>query len=201
MSHETRLLGMLIVVLASVPMPALAQYKWVDDTGQVVYSDQPPLKARAGVQVMRGSVAVPHSSAAPTPVPSSAAPSPAAPAGSGAAPSDSTPAIRPPGSGDAAVPAASDKSAAQTTADRELAFRRRQQEREDAERKQAEEAQKAARLTRVCADMRADLRALASGTRISRIDDGGERRYLGEDEIAQRVDSVRKSLTEQCSRG
>ena len=63
------------------------------------------------------------------------------------------------------------------------------------------EAQKAARLTRVCADMRADLRALASGTRISRIDDNGERRYLEEGEVAQRVESVRKSLTEECSRG
>ena len=196
MNHGTRLLGMLIVALASAATPAFAQYKWTDDSGQVVYSDQPPLKARSGVQVMRGSVAVPFASAGPA-----AVPAPAAPTVAGASPSDSSPAPRPPGSSDAAVAPASDKPAAQTTADRELAFRRRQQERQEAERKQAEEAQKAARLTRVCADMRADLRALASGTRISRIDDNGERRYLEEGEVAQRVESVRKSLTEECSRG
>ena len=44
---------------SALPALAFAQYKWVDDSGQVVYSDRPPATARSGVQVLRGSVAIP----------------------------------------------------------------------------------------------------------------------------------------------
>jgi hypothetical protein len=61
-------------------------------------------------------------------------------------------------------------AAPQTLAERDAAFRKRQQERAEAERKAAEQAQRNAKLAQVCDDRRTDLRTLESGARISRVE-------------------------------
>jgi len=188
----------LALLAAALPSLAMAQYKWVDESGQVVYSDRPPASARGEVKVMRGSVAVPM----------------AAPGKSGADAAASTP--RPMNATSDAVATAdtaakaeradktekTDKAekpaAPQTLAERDAAFRKRQQERAEAERKAAEQAQRNAKLAQVCDDRRTDLRTLESGARISRVEANGERAFLSDDEIARRRDQLTKALAEDC---
>ncbi len=50
-------LSILLLLAGMLPAAVHAQFKWVDESGQVVYSDRPPATPRAGVQVLRGSVA------------------------------------------------------------------------------------------------------------------------------------------------
>lgn len=188
----------LALLAAALPSLAMAQYKWVDESGQVVYSDRPPASARGEVKVMRGSVAVPM----------------AAPGKSGADAAASTP--RPMNATSDAVATAdtaakaeradktekTDKAekpaAPQTLAERDAAFRKRQQERAEAERKAAEQAQRNAKLAQICDDRRTDLRTLESGARISRVEANGERAFLSDEEIARRRDQLTKALAEDC---
>ncbi|MBP8308286.1 MAG: DUF4124 domain-containing protein [Burkholderiaceae bacterium] len=211
MKRRVSALCAVLLLASGLPATALAQYKWVDDAGQVVYSDRPPASARSGVQLMRGSVAVPAPLGA-APVartgPSDATSSPADPAAA------DKPADKPAAERAAADKAGADKdaksgkdgakdpaAAPKTFAERDMAFKRRQQEREQAERKQAEQAQKAAQLARICEDRRTDLRTLDSGARISRVDASGERSFMSEEELAKRRDTLQKALNEDCRRG
>ena len=193
---------------SALPALAFAQYKWVDDSGQVVYSDRPPATARSGVQVLRGSVAIPMPAGS---VPAArSGPSDATTSPADLAAAEKTASER--GAADKSEPdkqakdtgkeGAKDPGAApKTFAERDMAFKRRQQEREQAERKQAEQAQKAAQLARICEDRRTDLRTLDSGARISRVDANGERSFMGEEELAKRRDSLQKALNDDCRRG
>lgn len=193
---------------SALPALAFAQYKWVDDSGQVVYSDRPPASARSGVQMLRGSVVVPvplGNVPAARSGPSDATTSPADSAAADKTGSDRGAADKSETdkqAKDAGKDSAKDPGAApKTYAERDMAFKRRQQEREQAERKQAEQAQKAAQLARICEDRRTDLRTLDSGARISRVDANGERSFMGEEELAKRRDSLQKALNEDCRRG
>ena len=208
MKRRVSALGAVLLLASALPAIAFAQYKWVDETGQVVYSDRPPAGPHSKVQLMRGSVAVPVPvGAAPA---ARAAASDASPASAESTNADRANADRESGdrSGtdrqakDPGKDAAKDPGAApRTMAERDMAFKRRQQEREQAERKQAEQAQKAAQLARICEDRRTDLRTLDSGARISRVDASGERSVMSEEELARRRDSLQKALNEDCRRG
>lgn len=205
MTLRAHSLNRLILLAAALPGLALAQYKWVDETGQVVYSDRPPMSARGEVKIMRGSVATALPAAtSPAATPVNASRSTDAPGSvevadkRGAADKGDKPDATTKES--AAKPA--DKSAAPATlAERDAAFRKRQQERADAERKAAEQAQKNAKLAQICDDRRTDLRTLDSGARISRVEANGERSFLSDDEIAKRRDQLQKALAEDCRKG
>jgi hypothetical protein len=152
---------------------AAAQYKWVDESGRVVYSDRPPTSSKGPVTTLR-------------PV-GPAAPGPGAPASpERAAPAAGTREAEPAG---------------RSLVEREQAMRKRQQEREQAERKAAEESRRSAELARACQDRQADLRVLESGARIATIDGSGERSFLNDDQITRRLETLRKAIADECRRG
>lgn len=191
----------LALLAAALPSLAMAQYKWVDESGQVVYSDRPPASARGEVKVMRGSVAVPMAApgkpgadaAASAPRPMNATSDAVATADTGAKAERADKTEKTEKTDKAEKPAAP-----QTLAERDAAFRKRQQERAEAERKAAEQAQRNAKLAQVCDDRRTDLRTLESGARISRVEANGERAFLSDEEIARRRDQLTKALAEDC---
>jgi hypothetical protein len=82
------------------------------------------------------------------------------------------------------APAAPEKAAAPTVAERNAAFEKRRLEQAERENKESEQ-------TRQAADM------LASGERISRMDRNGERGYLNDQERAQEAVATRR-VVEQC---
>jgi hypothetical protein len=67
----------------------------------------------------------------------------------------------------------------------EAAFRKRQTEREEADKKASEAAAQASVKEENCRQARAALAQVESGVRISRLNDKGEREYLGDDQLAQ----------------
>ncbi len=211
MNRRVSVLCAAFLFASALPGIALAQYKWVDESGQVVYSDRPPVSARKGVQMLRGSTLVAMPVTTPAVIASSGAPGPkgpsASPSGVVEVVGDKSPAEKTAAEKAAADKPDADKQAKEaaggprTFAERDMAFKRRQQERELAERKQAEQTQKAAQVAKVCEDRRTDLRTLDSGARISRVDANGERSFMSEDELSKRRDSLQKALNEDCSRG
>jgi hypothetical protein len=82
--------------------------------------------------------------------------------------------------------------------DRELEFRKRQQEaRENAEKAQ-EEAQAAARKDEACQNARRQLRALESGERIALRDDKGERYFMDDAQRAREVEKTKDFVESEC---
>ncbi len=163
---------------------AIAQYKWTDENGRVIYSDRPPLSAPGPITTLRPP-ARPPAAAAPGTAP--------APAGQSTATGDVN--------ADAEKRPSAEPSAPRTLAEREQAMRKRLQEREKAERKAEDDARRAAELARACQDRAADLRVLESGARIATVDGRGERSFMSEEQVAGRADALRRALAEECRRG
>ena len=164
------LMPLLLVALLVAPN-ASAQFKWRDANGRMVYSDQPP----------------------PTSIPPDAVLQ---------APGLRSAAERPGATGEAAKAsgAAAGSPTATSTADRELEFRKRRIERAETERKSADEAAKARQATAACEETRADVRALESGMRMSRVNERGEREFIDDEQRAARLDAARKSSREHCTK-
>lgn len=189
---DAALAAAVTVVAAALCGPVHAQYKWRDESGQLVISDQPPPSSVPGGRVIRGYEA-PQRATAPAAAGSAAA------AGSGS----TTAAADAPPTGpreSAGAPAA-----APTVADRMLEARRKQQER-DAERKKREEearqaSAQAARTARVCADQDTNVRTLESGMRLVRVNESGEREYLTDEERSAQLERIRKEMKEHCGKG
>ncbi len=93
-----------------------------------------------------------------------------------------------------AAPAETAKPAAPTLADRDADFRKRAAERDADERKAAQEAQRKADNAEQCAAARRSEAALASGVRITDVDDKGERVFITDDERTRRLAQVRRIL-------
>lgn len=154
---------------------ATAQWAWKEDNGRVVYSDRPPPPNVKTTQILRQpNVAMPD-------------PAPRAAAQSG-------------GEGDkpAAAPAAA-PAAPKSIAEREMEFRKRQQERADGERKAQQEEQKAAAKAADCERTRGYVRALEDGVRISRTDASGNREFLDDGQRAAELERARKTVQQVCN--
>jgi hypothetical protein len=83
-------------------------------------------------------------------------------------------------------------------AERELEFRKRQQEaQENAEKTQKEEAA-AAEKTRNCQAARRQLQALESGERIALRDEKGERYFMDDAKRAQETERARRFVEAEC---
>jgi len=162
---------------------AHAQYKWIDENGRVVYSDRPPVSAPSQITTLR-----------PLPRP------PAQPAASPAESPAAAPTSAPPGS-DVDGRAVREPTGGRTLVEREQAMRKRLQEREKAERKAEDDARRAAELARACQDRAADLRVLESGMRVVTVDGRGERSFMTDEQIAGRVEALRKAIGDECRRG
>lgn len=91
------------------------------------------------------------------------------------------------------------KSGPKTIAEREMEFRKRQQERGDGEKKQQEEQARSAQRAQECERMRGYLRALDDGIRVSRTNAQGEREYLDDAQRTAETARVRESIGKSCS--
>ena len=99
-----------------------------------------------------------------------------------------------------ASPATGEPAAApaKTLADREMEFRKRQQEARDAAEKSENEQRANARKREDCDALRRYLRTLESGERIQNTDARGERYYLDDSERAREIARTRDDLQRSC---
>ena len=81
-----------------------------------------------------------------------------------------------------------------TLAEREQAFRKRTQERAEQERKESMEAERRRELAERCEAARDVQAQLASGIRIARIDQNGERSYMSDEEKAAKTAQMHRVL-------
>ena len=174
--RSRRLAALAVAILAGVYVSdATAQWAWKEDNGRVVYSDRPPPPNIKSTQILRQ-----PSVATPEPSPRGGA--------SGTAEADK-----------AGSPAAASPAAPKSIAEREMEFRKRQQERADSERKAQEEQQKSAAKAADCERSRGYLRSLEDGVRIARTDASGNREFLDDAQRAAEVERTRKMIQQICN--
>jgi len=123
------------------------------------------------------------------------------PAGVKATPLRST--SPPPAASAAPATEAGSKAAAKsskplTPAEQEMEFRRRVKEAQEAAAKQAKEREDERDRQQNCELAREQERTLASGQRISRVDQRGERYYINDAQRAQELAQARRSMSEWC---
>ena len=92
-------------------------------------------------------------------------------------------------------------SGAPSTADREMAYRKRRLEREQGERKNEENQARERQVAAACEDARAEVRTMSSGERIMRIDERGERVVLDDAVRGERLQAARRAVSEHCKPG
>ncbi|HEX9449856.1 MAG TPA: DUF4124 domain-containing protein [Burkholderiales bacterium] len=98
------------------------------------------------------------------------------------------------------APAAKAKGKAKTYVEQEAEFKRRQvetAEREAAEKKKADEATEK---KQNCDKARAQLRGLQAGGRVSQTNSQGEREYMSDAQIAQAIESAKKTVDSWCNK-
>ena len=161
-----------------ISTPSNAQWAWKDTNGRLVYSDRPPPSDVKAANIVRQ----PATQATANPAPAATAADDAAkPADANSSDAKSTP------------------SGPKTIAERELEFRKRQQERADSEKKAAEEQTKSAAKTAECERARGYMRTLEEGIRITRTDASGNREFLDDSQRAAEVERTRRIIQSTCS--
>ena len=96
-------------------------------------------------------------------------------------------------------PATTTERPAQSYADQEMAFRKRQMEQQEAAQKLAGERAKAQERKVACDGNRDAIRTLESGMRVSRVGADGERTFLSDAERNERLRAARRNLSTGCS--
>ena len=168
-----------VVLAGFTSTPTEAQWAWKDGNGRVVYSDRPPPSDIKPAQIMRQ----PSAPLLATPAPTTGTVDDAG------KPSDAK-------NADNKTPA---PNAPKTIAEREMEFRKRQQERADSDKKAAEEQTKNATKTAECERARGYMKSLEDGIRIQRTDASGNREFLDDAQRAAEVDRTRKIIQSTCS--
>ncbi len=168
-----------IVLAGFTSTPSEAQWAWKDGNGRTVYSDRPPPSDIKSANIVRQPITQPL-----------ARPSPEiAPLDDAGKPSES----KNPDTKNAPA-----SNAPKTVAEREMDFRKRQQERADGEKKAAEEQTKSATKTAECDRARGYMKSLDDGVRITRTDASGNREFLNDEQRAAEADRTRKIIQSAC---
>ncbi|MEP6608134.1 MAG: DUF4124 domain-containing protein [Burkholderiaceae bacterium] len=169
-----------IVLAGMTSTPSEAQWAWKDANGRLVYSDRPPPTDIKPAQIVRQ----PNTQTLANPAPASG-------------PIDDAAKTSDPKSPDArSVPAA---NAPKTVAEREMEFRKRQQERAESDKKSAEEQTKSAARTAECERARGYMKSLEDGVRVTRTDAAGNREFLNDEQRSAEVERTRKIIQGTCS--
>jgi hypothetical protein len=164
-----RALGATLLFLAATA--AQAQYVWIGPGGTRQYSDRPPPPGTPASKIVKApGRAAPELAPAP----------PAAMPAEGAA-SDPTEKPLPP-------------KGPPTLAEQEAAYRARTKARDEANLKAQEETQRARQLAERCNAARETQAQLASGTRIARYGQDGQKSYMTDAERAARAAQVNQAL-------
>jgi hypothetical protein len=164
-----RALGATLLFLAATA--AQAQYVWIGPGGTRQYSDRPPPPGTPASKIVK---APGRANPEPVAVPSAATPT------DGAA---TDPAAKP-------MPPKSPP----TLAEQESAYRARTKARDEANLKAQEEAQRARQLAERCNAARETQAQLASGTRIARYGQDGQKSYMTDADRAARAAQVNQAL-------
>jgi hypothetical protein len=164
-----RALGATLLFLAATA--AQAQYVWIGPGGTRQYSDRPPPPGTPASKILKA-----PGRAAPEPAPAPPAAMPA-----DGAVSDPTAKPLPP-------------KGPPTLAEQEAAYRARTKARDEANLKAQEEAQRARQLAERCNAARETQAQLASGTRIARYGQDGQKSYMTDAERATRAAQVSQAL-------
>ena len=159
------------VLTASLCSPALAQWKWRDKNNQVQYSDLPPPQG------------VPEANILQRPAPANRRVLPTAAAS--AAP--------------IAASAAPAGLAAPKNVEPELEAKLRKEEQGKTARAKAEAEKLAAQKADNCSRARNNLRGLADGLRVARVNDKGEREFLDDKARAEEVSRSQATINADCN--
>lgn len=168
-----------IVLAGFTSTPSEAQWAWKDGNGRLVYSDRPPPSDVKPASIVRQ----PNAPILASPAPASR------PVEDAGMPSDAK-------NSDAKNPA---PNAPKTIAERDMEFRKRQQERADSDKKAAEEQTKNAAKAADCERARGYMKSLEDGIRIQRTDASGNQEFLDDAQRAAEVDRTRKIIQSACS--
>lgn len=173
------LISAAIVLAGFASAPSEAQWAWKDGNGRLVYSDRPPPSDIRPTNIVRQ----PNTQTLANPAPASG------PLDDSGKPADAKGA-------DAKSPA---PGAPKTIAEREMEFRKRQQERADSDKKAADEQAKSAAKTAECDRARGYMKSLEDGVRITRTDASGNREFLDDAQRAAETERTRKLIQTACS--
>lgn len=166
-----RALGATLLFLAATA--AQAQYVWIGPGGTRQYSDRPPPPGTPASKIVK----------APGRASPELAPAPSPPAATPVEPVTTDPAAKP-------LP----PKGPPTLAEQEAAYRARTKARDEANLKAQEEAQRARQLAERCNAARETQAQLASGTRIARYSQDGQKSYMTDAERAARAAQVNQAL-------
>ena len=160
---------MLAAVLGlTLALPAAAQWKWRDKSGQTQYSDLPPPSGVAEHDILLRPTAATITRSVPA-------------------------AAAPPASAASGAPALTPKST-----DPELEAKRKKAEQEVADKKKAEDAKVAVVKAENCTRARAQMRTIDSGVRMTRTNDKGEREFLDDAARAAETQRTRDAIASEC---
>ena len=166
------------LLLCALSLPASAQWKWRDKSGQMQYSDLPPPPGVSDRDILLRPSTGPR---APT-QPSTGAPTAASASASASAAisAERAPALVPKG----VEPA--------------LEAKRKQSEQDEANRRKADEPRLDAVKAENCSRARANLRALQSGSRMTRTNEKGEREVFDDAMRAEESRRTREDIAANC---
>lgn len=101
---------------------------------------------------------------------------------------------------ESSIPSESTKApdAPKTVAEREMDFKKRQQEAQEKANTESKERAANAEKKESCQRNRQHLAGLESGQRISNMDENGERRFMEDDERQNEITKARKFLADNC---
>ena len=166
--------ALLLLILMALPLMAHAQvYKWKDASGKTIYSDVPPPSNVKQESIVGSKPVAP--AAAPSAVP--AAPAATATAGAPAVASDP-------------------KKAA---ADKDAETRKRQEEAEADKKKEENKQAELKQKQQNCAAAKSSYASYKIGGRITKIDEKGNRVYIGDAEIAAGLAQAQKDVDQYCN--
>lgn len=94
--------------------------------------------------------------------------------------------------------ATSSSGTQKSVAERDVEFKKRQQEQKAATEKNQKEAEKKSGLSQECVNARGQLQVYESGERIATRDAQGERVYLDDSQRAAEIERTRKFITDNC---
>lgn len=155
-------------------LPAAAQWKWRDASGQITASDRPPPKEVPEKDILSRPTTTPVRRFVPPPAEAASAPAAAAAA---------NPSGNAPGRG---------------SLEGEVDARRRAAEQEAVAKARAEEQKAAQQRAENCRRARSHLAALESGQRMARVNDKGEREVLDDKGRVEEMRAAREVITSDC---
>jgi len=168
-SPALRRLGLIGLLMLCVSLPAQAQWKWRDAAGKIQYSDLPPPSGTPDKDILQRP---PGQKLQVIPV-----------LPGGAASAASAPAPRPSGP---------------SKADLDNQARQKQQEQEQAARQKDEERKIALQKRDNCARAQDNLRVLQDGSRLSQLNDKGERVVMDDAQRAAEIQRTQGVIASEC---